>query len=179
MWSSIRSWSPSASCALPIWSDASGSSPRPIAASVDGCIRRSPGPSLRRWRTARRLPAGSYGDEPARGTVTVGSGEEGRRGRLVGGFGVRQGAEAHAPARSLLLHRARFASRLVFLAGVALGRLLGGGGALHLGHAVGCGRVLFRSLFGLGFARGCGVVALAARHEIDGDALDRLDVGKL
>src|SRR6516162_198195 len=66
MSSSIPSWSPTASCALPIWSAASGSSPRPIVGSVAACTRTSLGPSSKRWRRVRLSPAASSGaDLPA------------------------------------------------------------------------------------------------------------------
>ena len=42
-------------------SAASGSSPRPIAASAAASTRRSPGPSSKRWRRAPRWPAASSG----------------------------------------------------------------------------------------------------------------------
>ena len=58
-----RNWSPTASCASPIWSAASGSSPRPIAVSAGASIRRSPGPSSKRWHRARHWPAASSGAE--------------------------------------------------------------------------------------------------------------------
>ena len=61
MSSSIPSWSPTASCALPIWSGASGSSPRPIAGSAAASTRRSRGPSLRPWRKVRPSPPASCG----------------------------------------------------------------------------------------------------------------------
>jgi hypothetical protein len=76
---SIPNWLPSGFCALPSWSGANGSSHRPIAGSAAGCIRRSPGPSWRRWRRARRSPPGSYGVEPARRNIAVRSGEEAER----------------------------------------------------------------------------------------------------
>src|SRR5947207_13217118 len=63
MSSSIPNSSPSASCASPIFWDASASLPRPIADLAAGSIRRSPGQSLKRWRGARRSPASSYGGE--------------------------------------------------------------------------------------------------------------------
>src|ERR1700704_3963752 len=62
-WLSTPNWSPSPSCALPIWSAASESSPRRIAVSAAASTRRSPGPSSRRWPRAPHWPAGNYGAE--------------------------------------------------------------------------------------------------------------------
>src|SRR5579871_5581810 len=56
--------SPTGSCALPSWSGASGSSPRPIAALAAGSIPRSPGPSSRPSPRVQRWPAKSCGADP-------------------------------------------------------------------------------------------------------------------
>ena len=50
-------------CALPSWSAASASSPRPIAASAAASIRRSPGPSSSVWSRAPRSPPANCGAE--------------------------------------------------------------------------------------------------------------------
>src|SRR5215469_1775873 len=65
MSSNTPSSSPSGSCALPISSAASGSSPRPIAGSAAASIRSSPGPSSKPWPRAQHWRAAGFGVEAA------------------------------------------------------------------------------------------------------------------
>src|ERR1044071_6764629 len=92
---------------------------------------------------------------------------------LIGGFGLGDGAEAHAPARALLLGRG-----LVVRVGAVLGRFLGVRRALHLGPAIERGRVVLR-LLGLAVALRRRLAAFLAGHEAHSDALDRFVIGPL
>src|SRR4051794_34736109 len=63
MSSSIPNSSPTASSVLPIWSAASGSSPRLIVGSAGASIRRSPGASSKPWRKVQHWRAVDCGTE--------------------------------------------------------------------------------------------------------------------
>src|SRR5205823_6602127 len=63
MSSSTPSSSPNASCVLQTWSAGSASSPRPIAGSAAASIRKSPGPSSKRWSRGPRSPLATSGGE--------------------------------------------------------------------------------------------------------------------
>src|SRR5438045_6291284 len=78
---------------------------------------------------------------------------------LIGGFGLGDGAEAHAPPRALLL-----GCGLVVRVGAVVGRLLAVRRALHLVPAIERGRVVLR-LLRLAVALCRTVAAFFARHE--------------
>src|SRR5580693_6041881 len=103
-WSSIPSWWPSASAASPGWSAANGSSPRPTAAWAAACIRRSPGPSSKRWRRVRPSPASSCGDlapDPHAGRSALPASRRPASSRVIGAFAVEPALERHPRALAL------------------------------------------------------------------------------